>query len=372
MKKIKVIEYITNLGDGGAETIVKDYARLINKERFELVIVVTRDYGYSSNSTQIREAGIPIIYIYKHWNIFIRLWNKVCGLWYIPFVLRRIMRKEKADVLHVHLELLKYVRNVGKALNNVRLFYTCHSIIRKTFGEEYRAETQAAKYLIKKHGLRFIALQDEMKEELLDYFGEIKVDIVRNSIDFRKFLNATVTKEEERKELRIPEDAFVVGHVGRFNPVKNHLFLIEIFNEVKKMKENSYLLMVGNGDGIPTIDQLHEYGLSKSYMILSHRNDVEKILRAMDVFVFPSMYESFGIALLEAQAVGLKCVASDTIPKEVFVTNNAIALPLGDAKRWAEEILANDLNGKANGSLEDYDMNKEINYLEALYAGEES
>ena len=302
MKRTKVIELITNVGDGGAETLVKDYVRLLDRERFDVVVIARRDFGASANFQQIKESGIPIIFIYPRWNLFIKLWNKIMGAWYIPHKLRKIILQEKPDVLHTHLALLRYVRRVGKPLNGVRLLFTCHSVVSTIFGDKERVERRAAEYLINNKDLQLIALHQDMAKELNELFGIDNTVVIRNGIDFSRFENPGVTKEEERSELGIPQDAFVVGHVGRFNPVKNHVYLAEVFREVACIKLNAFLLMVGAGDSGDIEKKLDEYGFSGRYMILSHRSDVNRILKAMDVFVFPSIYEGLPLSLIEAQA----------------------------------------------------------------------
>ena len=102
-------------------------------------------------------------------------------------------------------------------------------------------------------------------------------------------------------------------------------------------------------------------------MILSHRTDVNEILRAMDVFVFPSLYEGLPLALIEAQVSGLRCIVSDAVPPEAFRSERVIALSLENPKKWADTILNDSVTGVSYGDLEDYDMNKEIKYLETLY-----
>ena len=369
MKRIKVIEYITNLGDGGAETLVKDYARMIDRNQFDVVIVATRDFGPSANNKQICSAGIPIIYIYPRWNFLIRLWHKIMGLWYVPYRLRQIIRQENASVIHVHLALLRFVRRIGKPLKHMRVFFTCHSIVSESFGAGYRAETKAAKCLVEKNNMRMIAVNNNMKDELNEIFEIDNTVVIRNGIEVSRFTNPEVTKEQERDALGIPQRAYVVGHVGRFNAVKNHMFLVEVFREIAKVKEDAFLLMVGAGNSADVENRLKEYGLAKKFMILAHRSDVNRILRAMDVFVFPSLFESLGIALIEAQASGLKCVVSESVPQDAIRSDRTIALPLDNAQRWAEIVLDENAKGKTYGDLDDYDMTKEIKRLETLYAG---
>ena len=367
MERIKVIEYISNLGDGGAETLVKDYVRLLDRNRFEPVVVVLRGGINSANKRTIEENKIPIIEIFPHWNIFVRVWKKMFGRWYIPYRLRRIIAKENASVLHMHLMVLQHIPYIGKQLNALRLLFTCHSVPEAVFGGDRTKEKNAADYLVKYYGLQLIALHRDMADELNQLFGVENTAVVRNGIDFCKFRNLQISCAEERRALGIPENVFAIGHVGSFFKVKNHPFLVETFIEVAKRRDDAYLLMVGAGDSSAVEKQLRDNGLGDRYMILSHRTDVNEILRAMDVFVFPSLYEGLPLALIEAQVSGLRCIVSDAVPPEAFRSERVIALSLENPKKWADTILNDSVTGVSYGDLEDYDMNKEIKYLETLY-----
>jgi glycosyltransferase involved in cell wall biosynthesis len=128
--------------------------------------------------------------------------------------------------------------------------------------------------------------------------------------------------------------------------VKNHEFLVEIFNELVKRKDNAFLLLVGAGRLKENIEmKLHNYGLDGKYLILSHRSDIPEIMKAMDVFVFPSLYEGLGIVLIEAQVSNLRRIVSE----------------------WCDVILDDSIKGKNNGDINTYDMNKKIKRLEELY-----
>lgn len=182
-------------------------------------------------------------------------------------------------------------------------------------------------------------------------------------------MNPGISKAEKRRQTGIPENAYVVGHVGRFFEQKNHPFLVEIFREIAARQENAFLLMVGAGSTGETEQKLKAYGLEEQYLILSHRQDISQLLAAMDVFVFPSLFEGFGIALLEAQAAGLRCIASDRCPAEVFRTGGCIPMALESPAAWAEAALDPGQKRETTGSLLDYDMTREIRRLEQLYLG---
>lgn len=370
-----ICELTLSIVDNGAETLIKDYALMLNREKFNVVIVVLYRSPDTANDKLLREAGIKIIPIFKtaYNKPPLKQIRRMNYWWIIPYKLNKILRKENIDVLHVHMSLMHYVVKLSRELKNIRLFYTCHSKPERYLSpSKRRNEYKAAKKLIQENDLRIIALHEEMKNEI-DQILEINSTVViKNGIDFKRYSETTDNKDEIRNEIGIATDKFVLGHVGRFDEIKNHKFLVEVFHEVHKRNPKAFLLMIGAGILKTKIeDSLHQMGLDGHYLILSHRSDVPKLLKAMDVFVFPSLIEGLGIALIEAQVAGLKCVASDTIPKEAFKTEFAIPLSLKKKpSEWCDIILDSTIKNIPYGNLEDYDMNKEIRKLEKLYLGE--
>ena len=370
MEKIKVIEYIGNFGDGGAETLIKDYVRLIERKQFDPVIVVLRGGDVSANRKIVTENNIPIIDIFPRWNFYVRIWKKLFGWWYIPYKLRQIIRKEKAKVLHMHLVVLKDVPRLGKLLKELRLFFTCHSMPEVVFRKELTVEQKAAEYLVHNENMQLIALHNEMAQELNRMFGVDNTVVMWNGIDVKRFRDVGIAPSEERQRLGIPQNAFVIGHVGRFTKEKNHDFLTDVFIEVAKVRSDAFLLMVGAGDSSQIEKKLNDCGFGERYMILSHRTDVNEVMRAMDVFVFPSIYEGLPVSLIEAQFSGLQCVISDAITKEAVCTEKVIMLPLGNPSRWKDAVLDEDLKGTAYNDLRLFDMKEVMHRLEKLYLDE--
>ena len=127
--------------------------------------------------------------------------------------------------------------------------------------------------------------------------------------------------------------------------------------------------MVGDGDECNDIRRrLQDYGLDGSYLILSNRQDVPEIMRAMDVFIFPSLAEGLGIVLVEAQLSKLKCVVSERIPKDAFLTDLVIEKNLDEPiSAWVNAIVDNSIKGIYSGNLDNYNMRKEIRRLEEKY-----
>lgn len=171
-------------------------------------------------------------------------------------------------------------------------------------------------------------------------FGTKDVHILPNAIDIERYAFNLLIRNQTRKALGL-DDAFVIGHVGRFSAVKNHSFLTDVFAQIKRQEPNSKLLLVGAGSEMQAVQQkVKALGLGADVIFTGVRNDVANLMQAMDVFVFPSLYEGLGIVLIEAQAAGLPCVVSDVIPREAYLTDLVTAEKLSSSvETWAEKIL---------------------------------
>lgn len=171
-------------------------------------------------------------------------------------------------------------------------------------------------------------------------FGTKDVHILPNAIDIERYAFNLLIRNQTKKALGL-DDAFVIGHVGRFSAVKNHSFLTDVFAQIKRQEPNSKLLLVGAGSEMQAVQQkVKALGLGADVIFTGVRNDVANLMQAMDVFVFPSLYEGLGIVLIEAQAAGLPCVVSDTIPREAYLTDLITAEKLSSSvEKWAEKIL---------------------------------
>jgi glycosyltransferase involved in cell wall biosynthesis len=146
-----------------------------------------------------------------------------------------------------------------------------------------------------------------------------------------------------RAEFGLPPDAFLLGHVGRFDRDKNHTHLIAVTAEVRRRVPNTYLLLVGDGKLRPAIEyDAVRKGVRHRVVFAGGRSDVARLLRAMDVFVFPSQFEGLGLAAVEAQAAGLPCILSEGLPEEATVVAPLVRrVSLSQsAEEWAEVILS--------------------------------
>lgn len=168
-----------------------------------------------------------------------------------------------------------------------------------------------------------------------------KVNFLQNGLAVDDFTFDEEIRNSLRKELNL-EDKFIIGHVGRFQRQKNHKFLIDVFGEVLKQKETAHLVLVGgNGELMEeTKAYVAESGLEDNVTFLGNRSDVNQLLSAFDILVFPSLYEGMPNVVIESQAAGLPCLISDTITPDANITGLVKYYPLGKtAEEWAKEAI---------------------------------
>lgn len=366
--KTKVWLAIWGLKDGGAEVLAREYARLADTDCFETALVTMYPFSNTANYQRAVEAGVNILSVFKTRSVLTRAVRVVFGRWYIPFALKRMINKEKPDVIHFNSPIAYCFAPLKKHLSGIRLLYTCHSEVDKHF---FKKEEAAVRGLIDNNGMRLIALHEDMRRELDQRFSTQDTAVIRNGVDLCRFRHPEGSAEQTRRSIGIPQDAYVVGHIGRFTEAKNHLFLLQVFQKIVQKRPNAHLLLVGSGELQTQVTQaISQQQLENCVTVLSHRTDIPQLLQAMDVMVFPSVYEGLSVTLVEAQASGLKCVISDSINPANLLSDKTIPVSLNVcAEQWAEIALNDAVKNENYSSIDDYDMNVEIHRLERLYQG---
>ena len=255
------------------------------------------------------------------------------------FSIAKIVRDKGYSIVH---------RHTGSAISNIDLLAARHGGAEVLISHSHA--TQAGEKWL--HYLARIIFHVKVEEFACSkeagrwLFGKNdvengKVQIIRNAIETQLYR----FDEEERRKVREEKNAsgkLIIGHVGNFNEVKNQTFIIDIFNSIQRKSENVELWLVGDGEWREKIEKkVEKLELQKKVVFWGKRNDVSNIMQGMDVFLFPSLHEGFGIVLIEAQCSGLYCLASiDTIPKEVNITETVKFISLNEsAETWGEEII---------------------------------
>lgn len=369
---ITVVHFIHGLNMGGAETIVKNYALMLDKSKFKVVVLCYAHYNNSPYEELLKQNHIQTIFVcdrmplYEKKGIFAKIINRAQRY----LLIKREIKKIKPDIIHFHLPLSDYIK-FARPPKGTKLFYTQHFDVRR-WKDDYPADIKSLNWLRKHYSLHMIALNEQMKCDMDQMFSVKDTYILNNGIDISLY-RQSFNKNEKRTELNIPQSAFVITHVGRFHPIKNHEFLVDIFKEIKKKRSDAFLLMVGKGTTEEkVVDKLKSSALDGCYKILHDRADVAEILRASDAALFPSISEGLGIAVIEMQAAGLPCVVSTAVPSDTRISNRIYYMDLSESPdRWADKLLEifEQKTPVHYNNLAEWDIRESVRLLEKMYEG---
>lgn len=376
--KIKVLQFISSIHTGGAETLVKEYAQQIDKNKFHIEVLCFNRLN-SPYEKLMQENNIPITFLSdnKYYinkekpNFFERAFNKV--LRYI--LVRKYIQENHPDIIHFHLNLASYVSFASPSKETI-IFYTHHSTVKRLLEDyAYKGAIFNIKKLIKKYRVHILALHDEMKNELQDLFKFNNISVLNNGVDGDRF-RINLNKSQAKQRLGFAETDVVIGHVGRFVQLKNHAFLLKVFRQVKNKVPAAKLLLVGSGElKNKILREAKPLGIDEDIKILENRLDIPEIMKAMDCFVFPSISEGLGIVTIEAQFAGCPVVTSEAVDKRTAISNLIQYVSLDRSESdWANTILdcITDCDEKKIQyyGLESWDMKYVIKKLEKLYEDE--
>ena len=202
-------------------------------------------------------------------------------------------------------------------------------------------------------------------------FGNRQYTFICNSIDVKKFDYDRNKRIEIRTNFDISNEK-VYGYVGRLSSSKNLVFLLKIFENIKIIEPEAKLWIVGEGEERDNIEKMiMRKALSDSVVMFGNINDVNELMQAMDIIIFPSLYEGLSLTVIEAQAAGLPVYMSDTLSKEHKITDLVHFISLNeDSNTWAERIL-NDNNlrtSKINDIIKcGYDLIDSVKWFEDFY-----
>ncbi|MBD2387481.1 glycosyltransferase family 1 protein [Cylindrospermum sp. FACHB-282] len=335
---IRILHVVGGMNRGGIETWLMHILRHIDRDRFQMDFLVhtTQKSAYDQ---EIRSLGSKVLtcphssqpWLYAH--NFLRILRE-----YGPY-----------HIVHSHVHYFSgYVLGLAQQAGvPVRIAHS-HldtSSIQAKAGWKKRFYLALMKKWIARHATTGLATSRIAAADLfgLSWQTDPRWQILYCGVDLKPF-QTLVDPVTVRAELGIPIDALVIGHIGRFDQQKNHQFLLDIATEVIKREPKMRLLLIGDGSLRSDIEEkIIQIGLKDHVILTGVRSDVPRlILGAMDVFLFPSLYEGLGLVLIEAQAAGIPCVFSDVIPEEVDVLQHLlqrISL-LQPASVWAEAVIA--------------------------------
>ena len=364
---VRILHVVSVMNPGGIETLLINVHRKIDRSKIQFDFLVQREQVglYEPEILALGGRIYRVSYLTK------------VGPWKYMRLLEMFFKSHpEYQIVHSHMNTVSglILQAAEKAGVPVRIAHS-HTVNPQSGLAETLFKNYYCRPKIPHFATHFFACSQDAGRWL---FGEklaaTRLEIVRNGIDTDRFGYNEQTRLEMRKQLGLKNDAFVVGHVGRFHPVKNHAFLLDIFFELHKQKPEATLLLVGDGETKPEIERnVQKMELTGAIRFLGIRNDVDKLLQAMDVFVFPSLYEGLPMVLVEAQAAGLPCIISDVIPLEVDINNTLITrLSLSQkASQWATAVLNAFPHVRQGMSAEiihkGYDIQQTSDELQAFY-----
>ncbi len=312
---VRVLHVVGGLNRAGVETWLMHTLRGLDRERYRVDFLVhgAQPYHFEAEAVSLDAGVVRCLHPENPWKYARNL--------------RRVFREHGPyDAVHCHVHYFSGIAVWLARLGGVPVRIV-HSHLESP--EPRRFYAVVARWLILRHSTLLLATSEPARRSL--FGADATARIFPYSLDLAPF-RRPVDRAEIRRRLGIPLDALVVGHVGRFDPQKNHAFLVKIAEAMPGVQ----MLLVGDGPLRPGIQkQLPDA------IFTGVSGDVPALMMgAMDVFVFPSLYEGLGLVVVEAQAAGLPCVISDTVPQEAEVIPELIhRLPLSaDSEVWAQAI----------------------------------
>jgi glycosyltransferase involved in cell wall biosynthesis len=344
---IRVLHVLDGLDRGGIETWLVRVLRHIDRDRFPTDVLVTgpRPGAYTDEARALGVVVIPCLNVPVE-----RMFRPLRPLWLFHYArsLGRILRERGPyAIVHSHFDPCGLpLRCAHRAGVPVRIAHSHDSspelgyrgrLVRRCF-------LPLARRWIVAHATLGLGVS---RRAAAARFGphwdqDARWRTFPCGIDLRPFAQA-VNRQAVRRELGLPDDAFVVGHVGRFHQDKNHSLLIDVAAELARRMPRFRLVLVGDGPLRAAIThKVAGAGLADRVHFLGVRADVPRLmLGAFDVFALPSRCEGLGLVLVEAQAAGLPCVISDAVPDEaVAVPPLVCRVPAGaPAAAWVDAVL---------------------------------
>ena len=323
---IRVLHVVTYMGRGGLETMLMNYYRNIDRNNIQFDFLVHRDFE-ADYDKEILELGGHIYHL-PRLNPFSPSYHKQ---------LNQFLKEHDYKIIHVHQDCLSSIALKAAYKNQIPV-RIAHS--------HNANQDKNIKYLIKRYFMKSIPQYAThlfaCGKEAGDWMFKGKdFTIMNNAIDSQRFVYDESQRNIIRNKLNITINDKILGHVGRFSFQKNHDFIIDVFHQLYLLDNSYKLLLIGTGDLQEQIkEKVKQLNLENNVIFLGNRSDVNELMQAMDVFIFPSHYEGLPVTLVEAQASGLPILKSSHVPDQCIMTPYVYTLSLDDdVNIWTHKII---------------------------------
>lgn len=335
---MRVLHVVSNIALGsGIMSVLMNYYRNLdrNKVQFDFFFYDSRKITYADEIVKLGGEAIEMPNIRNPLK-FRRSYSTFCK-----------NRKGQYSIVHIHDCFMSFfICDIKRNLGVPKLIIHSHNpkLSDHMLGEIRNRILSYPGYFIADY---YFACS---KEAGFYAFGKRfnKGTVLNNAIDVRNYRYNVIKRLRIRQELGV-NGKFVIGNIAGFRKQKNHHFMIDIFSELLSRENEAVMVFVGSG---PTMNEVKEIARDKNIydkiLFLGTRSDIDALLSAFDVFLLPSIYEGLGIALVEAQAEGLPCVFSDTIPvtTNILKDNNTILGLADNPRKWADVLVSRGKKGR--------------------------
>lgn len=363
----KILNVIGRLNIGGAEINAMNILRHIDRSKYDYHFLVFEADQPDDMEAEAEALGATIQKIQEP------------KLGYKTFVkdFDALLKEEKYDIIHVNtLWNTGLITRIAKK-NGVQIRIS-HSHSTESSAVEiwkYKAYKYTMKALIRQNVNAFIACGQDAGNYLYgEQFFNNNGHIIYNGVNIEEFSFNKVKRNQTRKELGITEDEFILGHVGRLAPVKNHKFMLKLFGNIADSYPNVKMVFIGDGPDYDNIkEEIQKNDWENRVILLGKRQDVNDLLQAFDLLLFPSIFEGFPLSLVEAQVSGIPCLVSTNVTSEALLKSDTIFIDLDKEQEWVDHIIyymENPINREAvdiQKIIDNFDVKEMARKWEEIY-----
>ena len=318
--RVKILYVFAALPVGGAETLLLTEVEGLDKDVFNPLVCVISEKGPMGQ--RIEQMGYPVIPLHRM--------KRSQFDWRIIRDLRRLMENEKVQIVHTHLyDGNKYGRIAARLAHVPCILSTYHNVYMRR-----RTKYHLINWTLSAFNNSLIAVSEAVKKSVVRYdrIRPEKIRVIYNGIDPAKF-QGIFDRDGVRQSFAVDEGDFLIGVIARLEEQKGHIFLLEALRRIRQQCPQIKILIVGDGKLRGFLEgKAHEMGLSGRVTFTGTRDPIAPVLSALDVFLLPSLWEGFSIAILEAMAMGLPVIATSVGGAAEVITPNqeGVLIPPGD------------------------------------------
>lgn len=362
----KVLHFVSRMDRAGQETFLMNMYRGIDRDKVQFGFLCSKD-GVGDYDEEIISLGGEIFHCQLD-----RKSGKIRHVDNYNLLVKEFSQfKNEYDIVHIH--------NYHAFDMTISAMAALSAGIKNVIVHSHNASADGhlkLHYMFRPILSHLPLIRLACSEDAGKWMYNRRFTVIRNGINVEQFDYNLINRQRKRKELEV-ENKFVIGHVGRFDYQKNHEFLIKLFSEFAKKNPNAFLLLVGQGVLQEKMKGLvKSLGIEENVKFMGVREDTDELYQAMDVFVFPSLFEGLGIVAVEAQTAGLPCLINSALPHDLDITNNiyrcGLQEPIQKWEDYLQLIYNNCSREKRKGYAEiirnaGYDSHDSICKLEAIY-----